>query len=191
MWHAGRSSGSSSRIHNATRHARAAAQPPALPPAQPQQRGNTRSQQPRGSHSGGVEAAAHDADATVDLSASDACIFRAHECINICEINDCGDKDVLLSNPQPPPRTRRTDGVLCLTLRARGSMSRERGLAAKARGWRMHDALGVPDKLVRGGGGVGGRVTGRGYAPACAGLEAQDSYELRVTKTNSNRPSQK
>ena len=30
-------------------------------------------------------------------------------------------------------------------------------------------------------GGVGGRVTGRGYAPACAGLEAQDSYELRVT----------
>ena len=65
------------------RHARAAAQPPALPPAQPQQRGNTRSQQPRGSHSGGVEAAAHDADATVDLSVSGACIFRAHECINI------------------------------------------------------------------------------------------------------------
>ena len=31
-----------------------------------------------------------------------------------------------------------------------------------------------------GGWGVGGRVTGRGYAPACAGLEAQDSYELRV-----------
>ena len=104
------------------RHARAAAQPPALPPAQPQQRGNTRSQQPRGSHSGGVEAAAHDADATVDLSVSGACIFRAHECINICEINDCGDNDVLLSNPQPPSRTRRTDGVLCLTLRARGSM---------------------------------------------------------------------
>ena len=104
------------------RHARAAAQPPALPPAQPQQRGNTRSQQPRGSHSGGVEAAAHDADATVDLSVSGACIFRAHECINICEINDCGDNDVLLSNPQPPSRTRRTDGVLCLTPRARGSM---------------------------------------------------------------------
>ena len=35
--------------------------------------------------------------------------------------------------------------------------------------------------LHGGGGGVGGRVTGRGYAPACAGLEAQDSYELRVT----------
>ena len=86
------------------RHARAAAQPPALPPAQPQQRGNTRSQQPRGSHSGGVEAAAHDADATVDLSVSGACIFRAHECINICEINDCGDNDTLLSNPQRPPR---------------------------------------------------------------------------------------
>ena len=30
-------------------------------------------------------------------------------------------------------------------------------------------------------GGVGGRVTGRGYAPACAGLEAQDSYEKDVT----------
>ena len=45
----------------------------------------------------------------------------------------------------------------------------------------MHDALEVTDELARGwGGGVGGRVTGRGYAPACAGLEAQDSYELRV-----------
>ena len=47
----------------------------------------------------------------------------------------------------------------------------------------MHDALEVTDELVRGWGGVGGRVTGRGYAPACAGLEAQDSYELRVTTT--------
>ena len=46
----------------------------------------------------------------------------------------------------------------------------------------MHDALEVTDELARGwGGGGGGRVTGRGYAPACAGLEAQDSYELRVT----------
>ena len=45
----------------------------------------------------------------------------------------------------------------------------------------MHDALEVTDELARGWGGVGGRVTGRGYAPACAGLEAQDSYELRVT----------
>ena len=36
----------------------------------------------------------------------------------------------------------------------------------------MHDALEVTDELVRGwGGGVGGRVTGRGYAPACAGLD--------------------
>ena len=44
----------------------------------------------------------------------------------------------------------------------------------------MHDAREVTDELVRGWGkGVGGRVTGRGYAPACAGLEAQDSYELR------------
>ena len=47
----------------------------------------------------------------------------------------------------------------------------------------MHDALEATDELARGwGGGVGGRVTGRGYAPACAGLEAQDSYELRVTR---------
>ena len=48
----------------------------------------------------------------------------------------------------------------------------------------MHDALEVTDELVRGWGGgeVGGRVTGRGYAPACAGLEAQESYELRVTE---------
>ena len=45
----------------------------------------------------------------------------------------------------------------------------------------MHDALEVTDELARGWGGVAGRVTGRGYAPACAGLEAQDSYELRVT----------
>ena len=44
----------------------------------------------------------------------------------------------------------------------------------------MHDALEVTDELARGWGGVAGRVTGRGYAPACAGLEAQDSYELRV-----------
>ena len=36
-------------------------------------------------------------------------------------------------------------------------------------------------------GGVGGRVTGRGYAPACAGLEAQDSYELRVTRADQHR----
>ena len=45
----------------------------------------------------------------------------------------------------------------------------------------MHDALEATDELARGWGGVGGRVTGRGYAPACAGLEAQDSYELQVT----------
>ena len=44
----------------------------------------------------------------------------------------------------------------------------------------MHDALEVTDELARGWGGVGGRVTGRGYAPACAGLEAQDSYEVGV-----------
>ena len=50
----------------------------------------------------------------------------------------------------------------------------------------MHDALEVTDELVRGG--VGGRVTGRGYAPACAGLEAQDSYELRVTKSYDRSP---
>ena len=46
----------------------------------------------------------------------------------------------------------------------------------------MHDALEVTDELARGWGGVGGRVTGRGYAPACAGLEAQDSYELRARR---------
>ena len=69
-----------------------------------------------GSQGGGAEpaAAAHDEDATpqrIDGHSEDMCII----CL------DCDDDD-LNSAHQLPPRTRRTDGMLCLTPRARGSM---------------------------------------------------------------------
>ena len=68
-----------------------------------------------GSRGGGAAAAtaAHDEDPTPRIDGHSENMYL---CL------DCGDNDVILSNHQPPPRTRRTDGMLCLTPRAHGSM---------------------------------------------------------------------
>ena len=63
------------------------------------------------SHGGGPAAAAA-AAGDVATPTPTATPTPADGCDECCEINDCG----------PPTRTRRTDGMLCLTPRARGSM---------------------------------------------------------------------
>ena len=101
-------------------NARASAQPPAPPPAQPHSLPHGDAVAPR-EHSGNSRSAA--------AAAHSVALTPIHAGGSDADINfDCDDNDAALPNhPNPPRRTRRTDGVLCLTLRARDSMRAQFG----------------------------------------------------------------